>query len=81
VADQAATRTRSRSHGLAARSSIMITEDFWVYVSGMFRDHGGPGGGSGRRHVIRLPILITDDFWVYVSGMFRDHGGAVGGGH
>jgi hypothetical protein len=27
--------------------SAMITEDFWVYVSGMFRDHGRPG--TGRR--------------------------------
>jgi hypothetical protein len=25
----------------------MITDDFWVYVSGMFRDHGGGRGGGG----------------------------------
>ena len=57
----------------------MITEDFWVYVPGMFRDHGRPG--TGRRPWARDPPLsmITEDFWVYVSGMFRDHGRRVSG--
>ncbi|MDX6392076.1 MAG: hypothetical protein QOJ73_3139 [Streptosporangiaceae bacterium] len=45
----------------------MITEDFWVYVSEIFRDQGRPG--TGRRPWARDPPLamITEDFWVYVG--------------
>ena len=33
--------------GHQTQASAMITEYFWVYVSGMFRDHGGGRGGGG----------------------------------
>jgi hypothetical protein len=68
----------------------MITEDFWVYVSGIICDHGtsdpadavipAPSVGAAHRGS-RIPDpMITDDFWVYVSGIFRDHETRAAGG-
>jgi hypothetical protein len=39
----------------------MITEDFWVHVSGMFRDHGrgDPGAGAARGGGTRLGCLLA----------------------
>ena len=51
----------------------MITEVFWVYVSGMFRDHEGAGSGRRLEHLTHSSAMITEDFWVHESGMFRDH--------
>jgi hypothetical protein len=73
-----------------APPAAMITEDFWVYVSGIIRDHGtsdpadavipAPSVGAAHRGS-RIPDpMITDDFWVYVSGIFRDHETRAAGG-
>ncbi|MDX6395231.1 MAG: hypothetical protein QOJ73_6294 [Streptosporangiaceae bacterium] len=53
----------------------MITEYFWVYVSGMLRDHEGPETGRRLEHLTHSSTMITEYFWVYVSEILRDHEG------
>jgi hypothetical protein len=60
-------------HQAHGRPDSMITEHFWVYASGIFRDQGRPERGGGWKHAIRPSIVITEHFWVYASGIFRDH--------
>jgi hypothetical protein len=40
---------RGGGRGHLTHSLGVITEDFWVYVSGMFRDHGDVQRGSVGR--------------------------------